>query len=134
MIRAKLTAIVLSAIMAQAATSAPVPEIPEDVPAEPVIEEPAMEYVGDYRVTAFNYAEGDGENYYTASGAEPVPYYTVATNDEFDFGTVLYIENIGVVEVQDRGAFPEGIIDLHIGWNPIESFDDKVRKVYVVRR
>ena len=136
MIRAKLTAIVLSAIMAQAATSAPVPEIPEDVPAEPVIKEPAepeMEYVGDYRVTAFNYEEGGGENMYTASGAEPVPYYTVATNDEFDFGTILYIEDIGVVEVQDRGAFPDGIVDLHIGWDPIESFDDRTRAVYVVR-
>lgn len=135
MIRAKLTAIVLSAIMAQAATSAPVPEIPEDVPAEPVIEEPAepeMEYVGDYRVTAFNYEEGGGENMYTASGAEPVPYYTVATNDEFDFGTILYIEDIGVVEVQDRGAFPDGIVDLHIGWDPIESFEDRTRAVYVV--
>lgn len=135
MIRAKLTAIVLSAIMAQAATSAPVPEIPEDVPAEPVIEEPAepeMEYVGDYRVTAFNYEEGGGENYYTASGATPEPYYTVATNEEFDFGTVLYIEGIGVVEVQDRGNFPEGIIDLHIGTDPISSFEDTTRAVYIV--
>lgn len=92
-----------------------------------------MTYVGDYRVTAFNYSEGNGENYYTASGAEPVPYYTVATNEEFDFGTILYIEDIGIVEVQDRGNFDEGIIDLHIGYNPIESFEDKTRKVYIVR-
>lgn len=92
-----------------------------------------MTYVGDYRVTAFNYSEGNGENYYTASGAEPIPYYTVATNEEFDFGTILYIEDIGIVEVQDRGNFQEGIIDLHIGYNPIESFEDKTRKVYIVR-
>lgn len=124
MIREAIMAVFLPVYVAATMHVAAVPE-----PAEP-----EMEYVGDYRVTAFNYEEGDGENFYTASGAEPVPYYTVATNDEFDFGTVLYIENIGVVEVQDRGAFPEGIIDLHIGWNPIESFDDKVRKVYVVRR
>lgn len=97
------------------------------------VEEPAMEYVGEYRVTAFAYYEGGGENMYTASGAEPVPYYTVATNDEFDFGTILYIEDIGVVEVQDRGAFPDGIVDLHIGWDSIESFDDRTRSVYVVR-
>ena len=117
MIRAKLTAVVLSAIMAQAATSAPVPEIPENVPAEPVIEEPAepeMEYVGDYRVTAYAYYEGDGENYQTAGGYEPVPYYTCE------------------VQVQDRGGFAPGIIDLHIGWDPMESFDDRTRAVYVV--
>lgn len=92
-----------------------------------------MTYVGDYRVTAFNYSEGNGENYYTASGAEPAPYYTVATNEEFDFGTTLYIEDIGIVEVQDRGNFEEGIIDLHIGYDPMESFEDKTRKVYIVK-
>ena len=92
-----------------------------------------MTYVGDYRVTAFNYYEGGGENYYTASGAGPVPYYTVATNDEFEFGTILYIEDIGIVEVQDRGNFQEGIIDLHIGFDSMESFDDRTRKVYLVK-
>lgn len=132
MIRAKLTAVVISVVMAQAATSAPVPEIPEDVPAEPVIEEPAMEYVGDYRVTAYAFYEGDGENYQTAGGYEPVPYYTCATTEEFDFGTVLYIEGIGEVQVQDRGGFSPGIIDLHIGWDPMESFEDRTRAVYVV--
>lgn len=125
-----MKAIVLAFMMAQAAAAAPVPEIPQEAIEEPA---PVYEYVGDYRVTAFNYEEGDGENYYTASGAEPTPYYTVATNDEFDFGTVLYIEDIGVVEVQDRGNFPEGIIDLHIGADPISSFEDTTRAVYVVR-
>lgn len=135
MIRAKLTAVVISVVMAQAATSAPVPEIPEDVPAEPVIEEPAepeMEYVGDYRVTAYAFYEGDGENYQTAGGYEPVPYYTCATTEEFDFGTILYIEGIGEVEVQDRGGFDAGIIDLHIGWDSMDSFEDKTRAVYIV--
>ena len=103
-----------------------------NVPA--VGEEPAMEYVGEYRVTAFNYYEGNGENYHTASGATPTPYYTVATNDEFPFGTVLYIDGIGEVEVQDRGAFPDGVIDLHIGDTPMSEFDDRVRAVYIVRR
>lgn len=105
------------------------PSIPEEEP-EPA---PVYEYVGDFRVTAYAYYEGGGENYSTASGATPVPYYTVATTDDFDFGTVLYIEGIGEVEVQDRGGFSEGIIDLHIGNDPMESFEDRVRKVYVVR-
>lgn len=92
-----------------------------------------MTYVGDYRVTAYNYYEGGGENYFTASGAEPEPYYTVATNDEFDFGTLLYVEDIGIVEVQDRGNFDEGIIDIHIGYDTMDSFEDRTRKVYIVR-
>ena len=135
MLRAKLTAVVLSVILAQAATSAPVPEIPEDEPAEPVIEEtaePEMEYIGDYRVTAYAFYEGNGENYATAGGYEPVPYWTCATTSEFPFGTILFIEGIGEVQVQDRGGFPEGIIDLHIGWDSMDSFEDKTRAVYVV--
>lgn len=124
MIREAIMAVILPVYVAATMHVAAVPE-----PAEP-----EMEYVGDYRVTAFNYEEGGGENYYTASGAEPVPYYTCATTEEFPFGTLLYIEDIGIVEVQDRGAFPEGIIDLHIGETPISEFDDKVREVYIVRR
>ena len=123
--------IVLAVMLAQAAAAAPVPEILQEVIEEPA---PVYEYVGDYRVTAFNYAEGSGENYYTASGATPEPYYTVATNEEFDFGTILYIEDIGEVQVQDRGGFPEGIIDLHIGYDSMDSFDDRVRKVYIVKK
>lgn len=134
MIRAAIMAVILPFYVSQTISVADVPEIRE----EPVeiqqeeIAEPSMEYVGDYRVTAYAYYEGGGENYYTASGATPVPYYTVATNNEFDFGTVLYIEGIGEVEVQDRGNFDEGIIDLLIGDDPMESFEDTTRAVYVV--
>ena len=134
MIRAAIMAVILPFYVSQTISFADVPEIRE----EPVeiqqeeIAEPSMEYVGDYRVTAYAYYEGDGENYYTASGATPVPYYTVATGDEFDLGTVLYIEGIGEVEVQDRGGFDEGIIDLHIGNDPMESFEDTTRAVYIV--
>lgn len=95
--------------------------------------EPEMIYVGDYRVTAYAYYEGGGENYYTAGGYTPTPYYTVATGTEFDFGTILYIEGIGEVQVQDRGGFSSGIIDLHIGYDPMSSFDDRVRSVYIVK-
>lgn len=97
-------------------------------------EPPQMEYVGDYRVTAYAYYEGDGENYFTASGMEPIPYYTVATNDEFEFGTILWIDGIGEVMVMDRGNFDDGIIDLHIGYDSMDSFEDRVRSVYIVRR
>lgn len=124
MIRSTIMAVFLPVYVA---ATMHVAVVPEQV-------EPDMEYVGDYRVTAYAYYEGGGENYYTASGAAPVPYYTVATGSEFDFGTVLYIEGIGEVEVQDRGGFPPGIIDLHIGYDSMDSFEDRMRAVYVVRR
>ena len=126
MIRAAIMAVFLPFYVSATMHAAEVPEIVQE-PAEPV-----MEYVGDYRVTAYAYYEGGGENYSTASGATPVPYYTVATGSEFDFGTILYIEGIGEVEVQDRGGFDAGIIDLHIGNDPMESFEDTTRAVYVV--
>lgn len=131
MIRAKLTAFVLAQLIAFGGVG--IGQAIEQ--AERVQEEtaPAMEYVGDYRVTAYAYYEGGEENYYTASGATPVPYYTVATGSEFDFGTILFIEGIGYVEVQDRGGFGEGIIDLHIGWDSMDSFEDTTRAVYIVR-
>lgn len=131
MIRAKLIAFVLAHLIAFGGVG--IGQAIEQ--AERVQEEtaPAMEYVGDYRVTAYAYYEGGEENYYTASGATPVPYYTVATGDEFPFGTVLYIEGIGYVEVQDRGGFGEGIIDLHIGDTPMSEFEDRIRAVYIVR-
>ena len=126
MIRAAIMAVFLPFYVSATMHVAEVPEIVQE-PAEPV-----MEYVGDYRVTAYAYYEGGGENYSTASGATPVPYYTVATGSEVDFGTILYIEGIGEVEVQDRGGFDAGIIDLHIGNDPMESFEDTTRAVYVV--
>lgn len=135
MIRAAIMAIVLPFYVSQTISVADVPEIRE----EPVqvqqeeIAEPSMEYVGDYRVTAYAYYEGGGENYYTAGGYTPTPYYTVATGDEFELGTVLYIEGIGEVQVQDRGGFPDGIIDLHIGYDSMDSFEDRTRAVYIVR-
>ena len=134
MIRAAIMAVILPFYVSQTISVADVPEIREE-PAQiqqEEIAEPSMEYVGDYRVTAYAYYEGGTENYYTASGATPVPYYTVATGDEFDFGTVLYIEGIGEVQVQDRGGFGPGIIDLHIGYDSMDSFEDTTRAVYVV--
>ena len=137
MIRVKVAAAILAAMMVQTAAadcalSAPLPEIPKEAETAEEQVEPEMEYAGDYRVTAYAFYEGGGENYYTASGAEPTPYYTVATGAEFPFGTVLYIEGLGYVEVQDRGGFGPGIIDYHIGDAPMESFEDTTRAVYVV--
>jgi 3D (Asp-Asp-Asp) domain-containing protein len=131
MFRARLTAFVLAHLIAFGGVGLwQAIETAERVQEETA---PAMEYCGDYRITAYAYYEGGGENYFTASGATPVPYYTVATGDEFPFGTVLYIEGIGYVEVQDRGAFPEGIIDILIGDDSMDSFEDRTRAVYIVQ-
>lgn len=131
MIRARLIAFILAHLIAFGGVG--IGQAIEQ--AERVQEEtaPAMEYVGDYRVTAYAYYEGGEENYFTASGATPVPYYTVATGEEFPFGTVLYIEGIGYVEVQDRGGFGDGIIDLHIGYDSMDSFEDTTRAVFIVQ-
>lgn len=129
MFRERVTAFIVANMIAFGGAFAP---LTADIQAEE--EAPEMEYVGDYRVTAYAYYEGGGENYATASGATPVPYYTVATGNEFDFGTILYIDGIGEVEVQDRGGFDAGIIDLHIGDTPMSEFEDKTRAVYIVRR
>lgn len=94
----------------------------------------SMQYVGTYTVSAYNYYEGGGENYYTAGGYEPTPYYTVAASEDFPMGTILYIEDLGEVQVQDRGGFPSDWIDLHIGYNPIESWDMREREVYIIRK
>lgn len=130
MIRARLIAFVLAHLIAFGGVG-----IGQAIEQAERVQEtaPAMEYVGDYRVTAYAYYEGGEENYFTASGATPVPYYTVATGSEFDFGTILFIEGIGYVEVQDRGGFGEGIIDLHIGDTPMSEFEDTTRAVYIVR-
>ena len=131
MIREKLVSLILASMVAVGGIASG--QAVEEWQTTEETSAPALEYVGDYRVTAFAYYEGGGENYQTASGATPVPYYTVATGAEFDFGTILYIEGIGYVEVQDRGGFGEGIIDLHIGDTPMSEFEDTTRAVYIVR-
>lgn len=70
------------------------------------------EYAGEFLCTAYCTEEyphicgtGDG---ITASGAPVTTGLTVAADESLPFGTVLYIENIGVRVVQDRGAAIHG--------------------------
>lgn len=70
------------------------------------------EYIGEFQCTAYCTEEyphicgtGDG---ITASGAPVTAGLTVAADESLPFGTVLYIENIGVRVVQDRGAAIQG--------------------------
>ena len=76
------------------------------------------EYVGDLTITAYcceKYPHicGGGN---TASGTPPIPYLTCSISNpkEIPFGTVLYIEGVGIRVVQDTGAFDSSKIDVAV--------------------
>lgn len=91
-------------------TEADKPEITLTEPVEPVqIEaaEPEKTSVGTFYVTG--YVGGcahccGNENNITASGVPCVAGVSCATGPEFEFGTVLEIEDIGTFVVEDRGV------------------------------
>lgn len=89
--------------------------------------------IGTFKVTAYSYAEGGGENYQTAGGYTPSAWYTTATDtDIIPMGTVYRIEGIGKVQAQDTGSAIHGnIIDLHVGHTNPDSFGVQYRKVYI---
>ena len=74
-------------------------------------EEPAMQYLGVYEVTAYEWTGSP-----CANGHYPEAGYTVACNS-LPFGTRIYIEGVGVRVVEDRGAdwHGESWIDLYLG-------------------
>ena len=96
------------------------------------VPEPGAIPAGVYTISAYSYNEGGGENYFTAGGYTPVPYYTVAAGEQFDLGTVLYIEGVGEVQVQDRGDFPDTWIDLHVGYDDPEEWGLQEREVWII--
>ena len=81
------------------------------------IEDLQLRYVGEYKCTAYcceKYPHicgtGSGK---TASGVPITQDVTVAVNDttQFPFGTILYIEDVGIRIVQDTGPFSGKQID-----------------------
>lgn len=96
--------------------------------------EPTLDYLGTYQITAYSYEEGGGENYYTAGGYEPIPWYTCAAPYDVPMGTILYIEDFGEFQVQDRGAFPSYIIDVHVGYDDPDVIGLQEKDVYIVRK
>jgi len=79
-----------------------------------------LNYVGEYTCTAYcceKYPHicgtGSGK---TASGAPATPDVTVAVTDlqTFPYGTVIYIEDVGVRVVQDTGNFGKSKIDVAV--------------------
>lgn len=68
-----------------------------------------LTYVGDFKTTAYcvekyKHICGEGKGI-TSSGAKAQPGVTVAADTSvFPYGTILYIENVGLRVVQDTGS------------------------------
>lgn len=78
-----------------------------------------LEYVGEYTCTAYcteKYAHICGGGGNTASGAPVTADVSVAVTDlkTFPYGTVIYIEDVGIRIVQDTGNFSKNKIDVAV--------------------
>lgn len=74
-------------------------------------------YLGNYMVTGYDpYCPHccPAASGLTASGKMVTIGYTVAMSKDFPFGTRIYIEGLGVYEVQDRGV-GAGVVDIAMG-------------------
>jgi 3D (Asp-Asp-Asp) domain-containing protein len=94
-----------------------------------------MTCLGTFKITAFNFYEGGGENYQTASGRTPEPYKTIAVDTSIiSLGTKVYISGLGWCRADDTGSAIQGnIIDYHIGYDDCDSFGIQYHKVYVAK-
>lgn len=93
----------------------PIDEIEEELIVEEVITPinpgPVLIPLGTYTITAYEWTGNP-----CANGNYPTEWYTVASN-YFDFGTELYIDGVGYVVVEDRGAsyHSDYWLDLYLG-------------------
>ena len=108
-----------------------------EVEPEPVVEEPQMEYLGDWTATGYCPAEcccGSWAWGATASGVMPTANHTVACNS-LPFGTQLMIDGI-VYTVEDTGWSPYGdawvdiFFDTH---SEALAWGERIVSVYLVR-
>jgi len=96
------------------------------------------EYIGEYTVTAYcceKYPHicGGGK---TASGTDPIPNLTCAVTDlkTFPYGTIIYIENVGIRIVQDTGGFHSNKIDVAVETHEeAVRWQNKKRKVWIIK-
>ena len=89
-----------------------------------------MELLGEWRVTA--YAETGSP---CANGSYPQTGYTIACNS-LDFGTEVYIEDVGFRTVEDRGPawLGDAWCDLYLGeYDACVQWGDQTRKVWRVK-
>ena len=89
-----------------------------------------MELLGTWRVTAYAWTGNP-----CANGNYPTTGYTVACNS-LPFGTQIYIEDIGIRVVEDRGPAWLGSewCDLYLGdYNSCVQWGNQYRRVYRVK-
>ena len=93
-------------------------------------DEDPLELIGTWRVTAYAYTGSA-----CANGEFPEAGRTIAHNS-LQFGTLIYIDGVGVREVMDRGPAYLGMewCDLYLG-NTSEcvQWGDQMRKVWLVK-
>ena len=113
-----------------------------DLLANKDIEDLHLEFVGEYKCTAYcceKYPHicgtGSGK---TASGVPITQDVTVAVNDtnKFPFGTILYIEDVGIRIVQDTGPFSGKQIDCAVDTHEhaLKWEGQGKHKVWIVKR
>ena len=113
-----------------------------DLLANKDIEDLHLEFAGEYACTAYcceTYPHicgtGSGK---TASGVPITPDVTVAVNDtnKFPFGTILYIEDVGIRIVQDTGPCEGKKIDCAVDThnNALRWSGSGKHKVWIVKR
>lgn len=102
-------------------------------------EEPYQEtlvYAGEWVVTFYDLCPECTGPWYgmntTASGRDPVSWYTVAAGPSLPFGTVIYIEGFGTFEVMDRGV-SDGALDILVNnHSEIPSYGVITKSVYII--
>ena len=102
----------------------------EVIEAETAVQEPEMEYLGTFEMTAYEWT-----GYPCANGNYPEVGYTVACNS-LPLGTTVYIEGVGYRVVEDRGAewHASNWMDLYLGdVDSCYQWGIRSVEVYIVR-
>ena len=101
--------------------------VADEVVEETQSEEPSYDYLGHYKLTAYEWTGSP-----CANGNYPTEEYTCACNF-LPLGTVLYIDGYGTYVVEDRGGMGNSIIDLYLG-DPYtcEEFGVQDADIYIV--
>ena len=104
--------------------------VEEVIEAETAVQEPEMEYLGTFEMTAYEWTGNP-----CANGNYPEVGYTVACNS-LPLGTTVYIEGVGYRVVEDRGAewHASNWMDLYLG-DVASCYEWGIRSVdvYIVR-
>lgn len=98
--------------------------------------EPDLTYLGEFRITFYDLCPECTGPWYgmntTASGRDPVAWYTVAAGPSLPFGTLIYIEGFGTFEVMDRGV-ADGQLDILVNnHSEIPSYGMTTASVYLI--